>query len=151
MNISRICHAIHSWVCEVCMPPFSVFVEDCMACLLHNQACMKILILIAALCLASSVVQARDWRWVGPPAGNIEQIEPDPGNSQLWYVINNRTLYRYGVVLESTDRGKKWKPLNPEIERITGKRVDIFDMTDPQIHPIYLATSSGLFVEVNSP
>lgn len=58
------------------------------------------LILFIGVCFAGE----RQWKWIGPSAGSIEQIVSDRNNPKLWYVVNNGVLYR------SIDEGARWIP-----------------------------------------
>ena len=44
-----------------------------------------------------------DWRWTGPAAGTIEELRPDRSNPDLWFAVDNGSLYR------STNGGRSWQ------------------------------------------
>ena len=63
---------------------------------------MKTWMIVLLTAVISPAVFA-DWRWIGPPAGSIEELRPDRSDPALWFAVNNGSLYR------STDGARTWK------------------------------------------
>lgn len=62
-----------------------------------KKACALILFFLITVASAQS-----QWKWVGPPLGDITKLEPAPDNSQVWFAISDHKLYR------SHNGGSSW-------------------------------------------
>lgn len=60
------------------------------------------LVLAAAVALPADT-QPRSWKWIGPGTMDAIRLIPAPGDSAVWFVINNERLYR------SADGARTWK------------------------------------------
>lgn len=87
-------------------------------------------ILCSFLFMILSLIANADssWKWVGPPGGTVAELVPDRSNPNLWFAVNNSSLYRSG------DNGSTWErkqledvvsvsvnPLGSEVLVITGR------------------------------
>jgi photosystem II stability/assembly factor-like uncharacterized protein len=87
-------------------------------------------ILCSFLFMILSLIANADslWKWLGPPAGTVAELVPDRNNPNLWFAVNNASLYR------SEDDGSTWQrkqlenvvsvsvnPVGSEVLVITGK------------------------------
>src|SRR5262249_53098559 len=52
--------------------------------------------LVIIVWVIAGFIYADGWQWIGPSAGNIQQILPDRNHPAIWYVVNNGVLYRSG-------------------------------------------------------
>lgn len=66
---------------------------------------MRVLLLAIVVVLGCFSIAQADWRWTGPAAGTIEELRPDRSNPNLWFAVNNGSLYR------STDGGQSWNTM----------------------------------------